>query len=145
TNLGCNPASIPVCNLDPTNVFAIDDCPTNDIPVITCASVDATNGCVRTRTLTYTATGGCGNTATKTTVITWTVDTLPVLSIGLQGTNVVVSWPVPCCNPFVLEQTPSLTLPITWTPAPTPIVGGGSNTVTVPIGTGNTFYRLRYP
>ncbi|MBI3852745.1 MAG: hypothetical protein HY298_21025, partial [Verrucomicrobia bacterium] len=97
TNLGCNPASIPVCNLDPTNVFAIDDCPTNDIPVITCASVEATNGCVHTRTLTYTATGGCGNTATKTTVITWTEDTAPPvftkcptnMNLGCNPTNAI--------------------------------------------------------
>src|SRR5207302_1098173 len=47
--LGCNPASIPDC--DPT-VGASDDC---GVTNISCSQVTVTNGCVRTRTLTYTA------------------------------------------------------------------------------------------
>src|SRR5205085_11024771 len=44
---------------------------------ITCAKTDATNGCVATRTIVYTATDCGGNTKTCTQVISWTVDTTP--------------------------------------------------------------------
>jgi hypothetical protein len=143
-NLGSNPTNaIPDCNTSTNNVAATDNC---GPPTITCSKVDATNGCVRTRTLTYTAKDACNNSNTCVQVITWTVDPAPlVLSIQLQGTNVVISWPL-TCGPCVLEQTPSLSPPITWTPTPGPIVVvSGQNTVTVPLSTNNTFYRLRCP
>jgi hypothetical protein len=141
-SLGCNPASIPDCDTSTNNVRATDNCGT---PTITCAKVDTTNGCSRTRTITYTAKDACNNSNTCVQVITWTLDTPPVLGIVLQGTNVVISWAVPC-NPYVLEQTPSLNPPITWSPGPGPIVPvGNTNTVTVPVSPNNMFYRLRYP
>src|SRR5207247_10577012 len=71
TNLGCNPTSIPVCD---TGVTASDNCGS---ATVTCASDDAVSGCVHTRTLIYTATDGCLNTATCTNTITWTVDITP--------------------------------------------------------------------
>src|SRR5207248_1656096 len=123
-NLGCNPLAIPDCNLDPTNVFATD-C---SAVVITCAKVDSTNGCDRTRTLTYTALDLCNNTNACSQVITWTIaDAPPILTIVVQGTNVVISWPLTCVN-FVLQQTPSLS-PSTWTSSglPAPVVVGNMN------------------
>jgi len=142
-NLGTNPppASIPVCDTSAANVAATDDCGT---PTITCARVDATNGCVRTRTLTYTATDSCQNSSNCVQVITWKVDPPPVLTVVLSGGNVIISWPLTCAN-FVLEQTASLN-PASWSPVslpPYPIVGG-QYSVTIPI-TANTFYRLRFP
>ena len=41
------------------------------------ARVDTTNGCAHTRTLTYTAVDGCGNSNTCTQVFVWKVDTTP--------------------------------------------------------------------
>jgi len=148
-NLGTNPppASIPDCDTSPANVAATDDCGVT--PTITCAKVDTTNPtntCLHTRTLTYTAKDGCGNTNVCTQVITWTgSDTPPTLSVVLQGTNVVISWPV-TCNNYVLEQTASLN-PSSWSPVslpPYPIVGG-QYSVTIPITGANAFYRLRFP
>ena len=90
TNLGCNPASIPGC--DPA-VGASDDC---GVTNITCASVDATNGCVHFRTNIYTAVDGCNNSTNCTQVISWTEDTtLPLITCpgdtntacGQTGTN----------------------------------------------------------
>jgi hypothetical protein len=99
-NLGCNPASIPTCAT--YTVTATDDCGVT--PIVACTNVTVTNGCLRTRTLTYKATGGCGNTASCSQVITWTVDTVPpaftncpaaTLNLGCNpGT-------IPDCDPAV--------------------------------------------
>ncbi|MBL0315294.1 MAG: hypothetical protein IPP69_05745 [Flavobacteriales bacterium] len=68
-NLGCNPQSIPAAG----DAVATDNCGT---PVITSSlGVMSENGCNRSQTRTYTATDGCGNTATCAQVFTWTVDT----------------------------------------------------------------------
>src|SRR5205814_8560893 len=72
TNLGCNPGSVPSCN-DPLPT-ASDNC---GPAVVTCASSETTNGCAYARTLVYTATDGCLNTAICTKNYTWTVDTTP--------------------------------------------------------------------
>src|SRR5439155_10871188 len=87
-DLGTNPppASIPDCDTSPGNVMATDDCGVT--PTITCVKADTvnpTNACAHTRTLTYTATDGCGNTSNCTQIITWTgIDLPPVLSVVLQ-------------------------------------------------------------
>jgi len=138
-NLGTNPPVIPSCDTNSANVEAEDIC---SAPVITCSLVDVTNDCLRTRTLTYTATDVCGNSTNCVQVVTWTVANETTLSIVLDGNNVVLSWPLNC-NMFVLEQTSDLN-PTSWTPVGAPIVvSGARNTVTVPI-TANTFYRLRF-
>jgi streptogramin lyase len=140
-DLGSNPATIPDCDTSPGNVQATDACGV----LITCASADTTNGCAFTRTITYTATDVCGNTNTCTQVITWTQGPAPVLSVVLQGSNVVLSWPI-TCNTFVLQQTTDLTSPITWSPAGGTVVDvGGNHTVTLPLSGGNTFFRLKFP
>ena len=66
-NLGCNPPTIPDCDL--STVTATDNCGT---PVVTCTRSDTVQGCTITRTLTYTATDGCGQTAVCVQKITWT-------------------------------------------------------------------------
>lgn len=69
------------------------------------------------------------------------------LQIARQGNNVIVSWPVSCGNNFVLEESPSLQPgSIVWTQvAGAPAEVNGRNQLTVPIGTGSRFYRLRQP
>src|SRR6185295_18189473 len=71
-DLGCNPTNaIPDCDTSTNNVIA-----TGCTPVISCAKIDATNGCVRTRTLIYTAQSACTNlNSSCSNVVTWTVDT----------------------------------------------------------------------
>src|SRR5207244_1078917 len=76
-NLGCNPTSIPTCSS--YNVNAVDGCGN---PTISCTSDTVTNGCVRRRTLTYTAKDPCGNTASCSQVITWTVDSVGPVLVG---------------------------------------------------------------
>src|SRR5439155_292651 len=74
TNIGCNPQTIPACDLSPNNVVATDTCSVT----ITCASVDAVdtaNSCINYRTNTYKAFDQCNHTNTCTQVITWRVDT----------------------------------------------------------------------
>ncbi|MGZ5528065.1 MAG: hypothetical protein ACXWJB_05280, partial [Limisphaerales bacterium] len=71
-DLGCNPSTIPDCDL--SQVSATDDC---GRAVIVCAKSDSATGCAHTRTLTYTATDACGNSATCIQHLTWTADTTP--------------------------------------------------------------------
>ncbi len=76
-DLGCNPASVPVC--DVAQVTATDNCG----PVtITCASADVVTGCLHTRTITYTAADLCTNLATFVQTITWKVDVTPPVLTG---------------------------------------------------------------
>ncbi len=71
SDLGCNPAGVP----GPGVAVATDNCGT---PTITSSlGTISSNGCLRSQTRTYTATDGCGNTATCTQVFTWTADQAP--------------------------------------------------------------------
>src|SRR5207245_2259845 len=90
--LGCNPGSVPTGSS--YNVTATDACGT---ATLTTNEVTVTNGCLRTRTITYTAVDGCNNSNTCTQVITWrentTVPTLvncpaPTLDLGCNPTSV---------------------------------------------------------
>ncbi|MBK5283822.1 MAG: hypothetical protein JJE25_00330, partial [Bacteroidia bacterium] len=85
--LGCNPSSVPAAG----NAAATDNCGS---PTITSSLGTVTsNGCSQTQTRTYTATDGCGNSATCTQVFTWTLDTIaPVITA--TGTTLTLG-----CNP----------------------------------------------
>ncbi len=67
TNLGCNPASLPSCDL---NVTATSEC--GPAIVICTAGAITSNGCNREQIFTYVATGECG-TSTCTRTFVWTV------------------------------------------------------------------------
>ncbi|MFN0214535.1 MAG: T9SS type A sorting domain-containing protein, partial [Saprospiraceae bacterium] len=86
-NLGCNPTGIPAAG----NATATDACGT---PTITSAlGMITSTGCTRSQTRTYTATDGCGNTATCREVFTWTEDiTPPVFTVCPSGNDLG-------CNP----------------------------------------------
>jgi hypothetical protein len=72
-DLGCNPASIPACNV--VSVVATDEC---GAPIVTCASFNGpVVGCVHYRTNVYTATDACNNRATCRQVLSWTEDVKP--------------------------------------------------------------------
>ncbi len=73
-DLGCNPTSVNIIDLC-GYAIAIDDCcrPTltsSDGPVVS-------DGCSRSQTRKWTATDGCGNTATKARTVRWIVDHTP--------------------------------------------------------------------
>jgi hypothetical protein len=68
---------------------------------------------------------------------------VPQLSIQAAATNVVVSWLV-SGDTFVLQANSDLSLPAGWTTAPQQVViTNGTNTVTIPIGPSQQFYRLK--
>ena len=92
--LGCNPApaSIPTCGS--YNVTATDGCST---PTVSCDSATVTNGCVRTRTITYTAVDACNNTNTCSQTVT-VVDTNPP-AISLSQS----------CSPSIIENGQTVT------------------------------------
>jgi hypothetical protein len=60
------------------------------------------------------------------------------IAIVRQGNQVQLSWEG---KGFVLEKNATLTNPAGWTP----VEGLSGNTATVPIGTGNEFFRLKTP
>jgi uncharacterized repeat protein (TIGR01451 family)/uncharacterized delta-60 repeat protein len=70
------------------------------------------------------------------------VPTLP-LSVTRAGSNLILAWPI---NPWnaVVESATSLRAPVIWTAvtSPLPVVAGGQNTLTVPIGSGPQCFRL---
>ena len=68
----------------------------------------------------------------------------PVLKTRLSGTNLVLSWIIPSA-PFVLQETDDVTNP-NWSALPlVPVLNTSTleNEVTVPLRTGNSFYRLK--
>src|SRR5205823_45622 len=88
----CNPASIPTTNSYAVN--AADGC--TAFPAITRSQVDTVSGCVYMRTLTWVATDGCGNSASCSQSIDWTVDaTPPAVTLPTTGFDLG-------CNPTVL-------------------------------------------
>jgi hypothetical protein len=74
----------------------------------------------------------------------WTsVPTLP-LNISRAGANLIIAWPI---NPWncSLQSATNLLAPVVWSPvsSPAPVVIGGQNTVTLPIGSAGQFFRLQ--
>jgi hypothetical protein len=87
------------------------------------------------------ADGGSSSTQTVTD-FSFSYTTTPILtaSSGAAGA-VVVSWPVSVSTQLTLQESASVTGP--WTNvATTPQVVDGENQVTVPGGTGTSFFRL---
>ena len=82
---------------------------TPSAPVIMSTKVDSTNGCSRSRTITYTAADTCGNSNTCTQLITWTVDTTPP---AITGSYAAVTLG---CNPASLPTDTVLKAQVTAT------------------------------
>jgi uncharacterized repeat protein (TIGR01451 family) len=80
------------------------------------------------------------NSASVKTVV------LPVqVAFAHSGPNIVISWDANAAS-FVLESTPSLH-PATWTAVtnPPPTTSSGQTSVSIPLGSGSLFFRLRAP
>jgi len=90
-------------------------------------------------------TGGDGGVASVQTISNFTFGAIgppPVLSAALSGNQIIISWAASPLN-YVLQFTTNLAAPAGWNAAPqTPVFSGGQATVTIPIGTTNTFFRL---
>jgi hypothetical protein len=69
----------------------------------------------------------------------------PSLNISLASSQLVIAWPVNGSQGFALEETLALANS-SWTPvnAP-PQANNGTNTVQLPLPSGNRFYRLSKP
>ena len=88
------------------------------------------------------ATDSSGNTNVCSFMVT-VESTIPKLTIGQQGTNVVICWPVTCAS-FVLEETTDLRSPRSWAPVQQPkVIANTQFCVTLPVLNGNRFCRLR--
>ena len=67
----------------------------------------------------------------------------PKLSATLTGQNLVIAWPASATG-FVLQSSAQLGTSAAWTAVTgTPTTANGVSSVTIPIGTGTQFYRLR--
>jgi hypothetical protein len=67
------------------------------------------------------------------------------LTVAQAGGQFTLSWPAWASN-YNLEFTTNLAGPITWQAAPQlSVVTNGQATVTIPVGTANTFFRLSAP
>jgi hypothetical protein len=129
--LGCNPTTIPGVNTNSTNVAATDDC---GVVTMTGSYVDASNGCDRTRTITYVATDGCGNSSSKQQVITWTVNTGAPTFTYVPGNMTVSSDCGQSCAKvtYTAAATDNCGTPtITFSPASGSCLPVGTNVVTV--------------
>jgi uncharacterized delta-60 repeat protein/uncharacterized repeat protein (TIGR01451 family) len=83
------------------------------------------------------------NSASVKTIVQSGLVPTVTLSISLAGSDVIIAWPANPGN-FILESAPNLKAPVVWSAAtnPPPVVVGGQNTVTVPIGGSGQFFRL---
>jgi uncharacterized repeat protein (TIGR01451 family) len=98
-------------------------------------------------TLTNTATCASGvtdplkgnNTASVKTIVE-----AAQLSTVVSGQNLVISWSADATG-YNLESATSLNPPVTWSPVtnPAPTIANGQKVVTIPIGAGNNYFRLR--
>ena len=69
----------------------------------------------------------------------------PPVSVTPSGSNLVLSWPVTILGQ-VVQSSPSLSTPfVDLDPQPAVVVNGELNTVTIPVGVGKAFFRLRKP
>jgi hypothetical protein len=68
----------------------------------------------------------------------------PALAIVQSGSNVILSWPASATG-FVLESTASLGPPVSWGAVDVSgaVDQGGVKKLTLPIGSSNTYYRMR--
>jgi hypothetical protein len=71
-----------------------------------------------------------------------TSPSLPSLTITRSGNSVTLRWPNTATD-FVLQASPGLEDPVTWTDVDiVPAEEGAELTVTVDASTGNSFFRL---
>jgi uncharacterized repeat protein (TIGR01451 family) len=100
-------------------------------------------------TLTNTTTVGSAVTdplkGNNTTSVKTVVD-YPQITVSSAGGNLTIAWPAEAGN-YILERATSLTPPVIWTvvTTPAPQVVGDQRVLTLPIGSGNEFFRLRAP
>ena len=73
-----------------------------------------------------------------------TIVQVPQLTAGRSGNNLVISWPSTLFV-FDLYSATNLVPPVIWGPVTNVVPGivGGQSTVTIPIGSGNSFFRLQ--
>jgi len=78
------------------------------------------------------------------TFLVKTVVAFPEFTVSRSGNNLVISWPASATD-YTLESAASLTPPVVWTPVTTPpaLTVGDQKVITLPMGGGDEFFRLR--
>jgi len=110
--------------------------------------VDIPRAVGRTNTAWVGFTGATGGAVSQQTIsdFSYAIElTPPELNVIENGNQIVLSWLSSPVN-YVLEVTGDLAPPVSWTTASeTPVVNGSQTTVTITVGAGHRFYRLRLP
>ncbi len=116
-------------------------------------SVAITGGPYLTNQVTVSSSGADPNLADNTASLLTILKGAPpppaltnvVLSAAFQVNTIALSWPAEA-EGFALESAASLTQPVAWLAVTeTPVVSGGTKTVTIPASAGPSFFRLRKP
>ncbi len=92
---------------------------------------------------------GTGNQVStrETYALAFEIFNLSLQTSLTNGASIAITWPTAPMG-FTLYSTASLTPPISWTPVNAPIVvdtNTAQNTVLLPLGTSNQFFRLQRP
>ncbi len=104
-----------------------------------------TNSGAHLNTAAVSATGLDANSSDNEASAAVNITVLPVLTIQLNGTKVVLSWPTNATG-YELERTPDLTPPSTWNPAATnPPTVGDHFELSFPPTNAPAYFRLRHP
>lgn len=104
-----------------------------------------TNGGAHINTATVSAIGLDANSTDNSATAVVNITVLPVLTIQLTGTNIILSWPTNATG-FELERTSNLTPPPVWNPAATnPPTIGDRFELTLPPTNAPAYFRLRHP
>jgi len=120
----------------------VDDCDAN--PTIICNPPPNTYFAIGSTTIDCLATDHAGNAADCSFSVTVQGGPAPRLTIKKIGQSTVITWPIPECGSYVLEQTLSLSPTIEWGFAMGTIeVVGDQIEFTTDAGGETRFFRLR--
>jgi hypothetical protein len=115
--------------------------------MVNCTPPSGSNFPIGTNSVICVAADSAGNNSSCGFTITVGDTTAAVLTITLADDDVIITWPQ-TCTVFILEQANALAItgPSGWTQVSQPVTAVGNNyQCTVPIGSGNKFFRLRKP
>jgi autotransporter-associated beta strand protein len=112
----------------------------NPLPVV-CIPTSGTLFEVGRTPVQCSATDSFGNTTIVSFTVTVTDSTSVALGVGLQGSTIVLSWPV-SCSQYILQQADEVMGPFSSVSPTTVTNSGGTLVATLPLGATSKYFRL---